>query len=53
MTNYAKVLYELIETAGKVREAKDKNDPKIEIYYQGKLDALKWIIYNNIIDTTK
>lgn len=50
MTNYAKVLNELIEVAGKLRDAKEKNDYKLVEYYQGKLDVLKWIICNDIID---
>ena len=49
MNNYAKVLNELIEAAGKMREAGDKNDHKLVAYYQGKLDILKWIICNDII----
>ena len=50
MTNYAKVLNVLIEAAGKMREATDKNDLKLQAYYQGKIDVLKWIICNDIID---
>lgn len=50
MTNYAKVLNVLIEAAGMMREARDKNDLKLVAYYQGKLDVLKWIICNDIIN---
>lgn len=53
MTNFEKVLKEFTEVASKVRKANEYNDPKIEAFYQGKLDALKWMICSDIIDLTK
>ena len=53
MTNFAKVLNELVITADRVLEAREENDPRTEAYYQGKLDTLHWMINNDIIDLTK
>lgn len=53
MTNFAKVLDQLVTTSGRVLEAREENDPKTEAYYRGKLDTLHWLIDNDIIDLTK
>nr|DAP73849.1 MAG TPA: hypothetical protein [Caudoviricetes sp.] len=53
MTNFAKVLDQLVTTTGRVLEAREENDPKTEAYYMGKLDTLKWMIDNDIIDMNK
>jgi hypothetical protein len=53
MTNFAKVLDQLVTTTNRVLEAREENDPKTEAYYMGKLDTLKWVINNDIIYLTK
>lgn len=44
MTNFAKILDQLVKTSMLVIKAREGNDPKAEAYYQGKLDTLNWII---------
>nr|DAO03967.1 MAG TPA: hypothetical protein [Caudoviricetes sp.] len=53
MTNFAKVLNEIVIASGRILEARDENDPRTEAYYQGKLDTLHWMIENDMIDLTK
>lgn len=35
MTNFAKVLDQLVTTINRVLEAREENDPKTEAYYMG------------------
>lgn len=53
MTNFAKVLDQIIKTSMRIVEAREENDPRTEVYYQGRLDTLHWMIKNNIIDMNK
>lgn len=53
MTNFAKVLDQLVTTSMRIVEAKEEKDPRTEVYYQGKLDTLHWMIQNDIIDMNK
>lgn len=53
MTNFAKVLGQLVTTSMSIVDAREENDPKKEAYYMGKLDTLHWMIDNDIIDPTK
>lgn len=53
MTNFAKVLDQLVTTSMRIVNAREENNPKKEAYYMGKLDTLHWMIDNNIIDLNK
>lgn len=53
MTNFAKVLVELVRTSDRIIEAREHNDRRTEAYYEGKMDTLHWMIQNNIIDMKK
>lgn len=53
MTNFAKVLDQLVKASMLVIKAREGNDPKAKAYYQGKLDTLYWMIDNDMIDLSR
>ena len=53
MNNYAKFFEEVVKTSMKMQEARDHGDRDTVPYFNGKLDAYRFILTNNMLDTKK
>lgn len=53
MNNFAKFFDEVVETSMRFREAQEYGDRNIVAYYEGKLDAYRFILTNDMVDTNK
>jgi hypothetical protein len=53
MTNFSKFFEEVVKTAMRMQEANEHGDRDIVAYYNGKLDAYRFILTNDMLDTKK
>lgn len=53
MNNFAKFFDEVVKASIKMREAQEHGDRNIVSYYEGKLDAYRLILTNDMLDTKK
>lgn len=53
MNNFAKFFDEVVRASMRVREAQEHGDRNIVSYYEGKLDAYRFILTNDMLDTKK
>lgn len=53
MTNFSKFFSEVVITTSRIEEAKQHHDAETQSYYAGRLEALRWIIENDMLDTKK
>lgn len=53
MNNFSKFFEEVVKTAMRMQEAHEHGDRGIVAYYNGKLDAYRFILTNDMLDTKK
>lgn len=53
MNNFSKFFDEVVKTSMRMREAQEHGDRNIVAYYEGKLDAYRFILTNDMLDTKK
>lgn len=53
MNNFAKFFGEVVKTAMRMQEANEHGDRDIVAYYEGRLDAYRFILTNDMLDTKK
>lgn len=53
MNNLAKFFDEVVKASIKMREAQEHGDRNIVSYYEGELDAYRFILTNDMLDTKK
>lgn len=53
MNNFSKFSEEVVKTSMRMQEAREHGDRDIVVYYNGKLDAYRFILTNDMLDTKK
>ena len=53
MNNFSKFFEEVVKTAMRMQEVNEHGDRDIVAYYNGKLDAYRFILTNDMLDTKK
>lgn len=53
MNNFSKFFEEVVKTSMRMQEAHEHGDRDIVAYYNGKLDAYRFILTNDMLDTKK
>lgn len=53
MNNFSKFFDEVVKASMRMREAQEHGDRDIASYYEGRLDAYRFILTNDMLDTKK
>lgn len=53
MNNFSKFFEEVVKTSMRMQQAHDNENENIVGYYSGKLDAYRFILTNDMLDTKK
>lgn len=53
MNNFSKFFDEVVKTSIRMRKAQEHGDRNIVSYYEGKLDAYRFILTNDMLDIKK
>lgn len=53
MNNFAKFFEEVVKTSMRMQEAREHGDIDTVAYFNGKLDAYRFILTNDMLDTKK
>lgn len=53
MNNFAKFFEEVVKTSMRMQEAREHGDKDTVAYFNGKLDAYRYILTNDMLDTKK
>lgn len=53
MNNFSKFFEAVVKASMRMQEAHEHGDRNIVAYYEGKLDAYRFILINDMLDTKK
>lgn len=53
MNNFVKVVDDVVKTSMRMQEAREHGDKDTAAYFNGRLDAYRFILTNDMLDTKK